>query len=81
MTKYCKKYLVGNKRPPSQSTYIRFFKKFSWKRNTEVFVPLQRWFIDNLKIKNITVNFDSSVITRYGDQEGSKVGYNPNKPG
>ena len=73
--------IFGWKQAPSQSTYSRFFQKFSWKRNTEVFVPLQKWFIDNLKIKNITVDFDSSVITRYGGQEGSKVGYNPTKPG
>ena len=69
------------KQAPSQSTYSRFFQKFSWKRNTEVFVPLQKWFIGNLNIKNITVDFDSSVMTRYGGQEGSKVGYNPKKPG
>ena len=73
--------IFGWKQAPSQSTYSRFFQKFSWKRNTEVYVPLQKWFIDNLKIKNITVDFDSSVMTRYGGQEGSKVGYNPNKPG
>lgn len=73
--------IFGWKQAPSQSTYSRFFQKFSWKRNTEVFVPLQKWFIDNLKIKNLTIDFDSSIMTRYGDQEGSKVGYNPNKPG
>src|SRR5271154_2886139 len=73
--------IFGWKQAPSQSTYSRFFQKFSWKRNTEVFVPTQKWFIDNLKIKNITIDFDSSVITRYGEQEGSKVGYNANKPG
>jgi len=75
------KEIFGWKQAPSQSTYSRFFQKFSWKRNTEVFVPLQKWFIDNLKIKNITLDFDSSVMTRYGEQEGSKVGYNVNKPG
>ena len=73
--------LFGWKQAPSQSTYSRFFQKFSWKRNTEVFVPTQKWFVDNLKIKNITIDFDSSVITRYGEQQGSKVGYNVNKPG
>ena len=30
---------------------------------------------------NITVDFDSTVITRYGDQQGSAKGYNPNKRG
>lgn len=73
--------LFGWKQAPSQSTYSRFFQKFSWKRNTEVFVPAQKWFIDNLKIKNVTIDFDSSVITRYGEQQGSKVGYNAHKPG
>lgn len=73
--------IFGWKQAPSQSTYSRFFQKFSWKRNTEIFIPLQKWFIDNLKITNITIDFDSSIMTRYGDQEGSKVGYNPNKPG
>ncbi len=56
--------IFGWKQTPSQSTYRRFFQKFSWKRNTEVFVPLQKWFVDNLKIKNSTVDFDSSVMTR-----------------
>ena len=73
--------IFGWKQAPSQSTYSRFFQKFSWKRNTEVFVPIQKWFIDNLKIKNVTIDFDSSVMTRYGEQEGSKVGYNASKPG
>src|SRR5271154_5978069 len=73
--------IFGWKQAPSQSTYSRFFQKFSWKRNTEVFVPLQKWFVDNLKIKNVTLDFDSSVMTRYGEQEGSKVGYNPARPG
>lgn len=73
--------IFGWRQAPSQSTYSRFFQKYSWKRNTEVFVPTQKWFIDNLKIKNVTIDFDSSVMTRYGEQEGSKVGYNANKPG
>jgi hypothetical protein len=69
------------KRAPSQSTYSRFFHKFSWKRNTEVFIPLNQWFFQQLTLDNITVDLDSSVITRYGEQEGSKRGYNPGKPG
>lgn len=73
--------IFGWKQAPSQSTYSRFFQKFSWKRNTEVFVPTQQWFVDNLQIKNITIDFDSSVMTRYGEQQGSKVGYNASKPG
>jgi hypothetical protein len=66
---------------PSQSTYSRFFKKFSQKRNTEVFPNLQHWFFKQLQVDNLTIDFDSTVITRYGDQEGSAKGYNPNKRG
>ncbi|TRX51722.1 hypothetical protein FNH22_23450 [Fulvivirga sp. M361] len=66
---------------PSQSTYSRFFGKFSQKRNTEVFPVLQNWFFNQIGVDNITVDFDSTVITRYGDQEGSTKGYNPNKRG
>ena len=56
---------------PSQSTYSRFFGKFSLKRNTEVFSKMENWFFDQIKADNITVDFDSTVITRYGDQQGS----------
>lgn len=66
---------------PSQSTYSRFFGKFSQARNTEVFPQLQHWFFDQLDVDNLTVDFDSTVITRYGDQQGSAKGYNPNKKG
>ena len=56
---------------PSQSTYSRFFGKFSQKRNTEVFLELQNWFFDQLGDDNLTVDFDSTVITRYGEQQRS----------
>lgn len=68
-------------RMPSQSTYSRFFGKFSQKRNTEVFPKLQNWFLNQVAVDNITIDFDSTVITRYGKQEGSSKGYNPNKKG
>lgn len=68
-------------RMPSQSTYSSFFGKFSQKRNTEVFPKLQNWFLNQVKVDNITIDFDSTVITRYGKQEGSSKGYNPNKKG
>ena len=73
--------IFGWKRVPSQSTYSRFFHKFNWRRNDEVFPVLQRWFLNRLHFDNLTLDLDSSVITRYGEQEGAKVGYNPHKPG
>lgn len=66
---------------PSQSTYSRYFGKFNQSINTQVFPDLQDWFMQQFDIGSITVDFDSTVITRYGEQEGSAKGYNPNKRG
>ena len=66
---------------PSQSTYSRFFNKFSQGLNDEIFPNIQDWFFRQLEVDNLTIDFDSTVITRYGEQEGSAKGYNPNKRG
>lgn len=73
--------IFGFSRMPSQSTYSRFFGRFSQATNTRVFPKLQDWFISQLGIDTITIDFDSTVITRYGNQQGSAKGYNPNKKG
>ncbi|HLL42301.1 MAG TPA: IS1380 family transposase [Segetibacter sp.] len=65
----------------SQSTYSRFFNKFTQASNHRFFTSLQQWFFRELQLKNLTVDFDSSVVTRYGDQQGATKGYNPAKPG
>ena len=69
------------KRLASQSTYSRFFHKFSWERNSNVFPKLQQMFLKRVNVDNITIDLDSTVITRYGEQEGAKKGYNPKKRG
>lgn len=73
--------IFGFQAMPSQSTYSRFFSKFSQARNTRVFPKLQHWLFDQLHVGALTVDFDSTVITRYGHQEGAARGYNPNKRG
>jgi hypothetical protein len=75
------KEIFGWEEVPSQSTFSRFFHKFSWQRNDAVFPALQRWFFEQLNFNNMTLDLDSSVVTRYGLQEGARVGYNPHKPG
>lgn len=57
---------------PSQSTYSRFFGKFDKELNAKIFPEIQDWFMKKIDIGNITIDFDSTVITRYGVQEGSK---------
>jgi hypothetical protein len=65
----------------SESTFSRFFKKFDTELNEDVFTTLNRWWFEKLNIKLHTIDIDSTVLTRYGSQEGVEVGYNPRKPG
>jgi hypothetical protein len=66
---------------PSSPTLTRFFRKFSFRTNNEIFTDIYQWFFNNLQFNNFTIDFDSSVLSRYGNQEGAKKGYNPQKPG
>jgi hypothetical protein len=75
------KEIFGWSRVPSGTTFGRFFKKFSWKENNRIFTQLNQWFFKEIKFDNYTLDVDSSVITRYGSQEGSLKGYNPKKSG
>jgi hypothetical protein len=70
-----------NKGMASESTFSRFFRKFDVDINDEVFVALNRWWFQKLQVKYHTIDIDSTVITRYGNQDGVEVGYNPRKPG
>ncbi len=69
------------KRLPSQATYSRFFHKFDWERNEKVFALLQQKFLSQIDVGALTIDLDSTVITRYGQQEGANKGYNPSKKG
>lgn len=75
------KEIFGWRRLPCVSTYTRFFKKFNRGCVDNVFGKINKWFFQQIPQKSITLDLDSSVLTRYGKQEGSLVGYNPRKPG
>lgn len=75
------KTLFGWQQTPSAATYGRFFNKFSMGLNQEIFPKIQKDFLAKLALKKVTLDIDSSVMTRYGNQEGAKRGYNPHKPG
>ena len=66
---------------PAQDTYKRFFNKFDQTTNQKVSDYFYSWIFDNFKFDNFTLDVDSSVMTRYGNQEGAKKGYNPAKKG
>jgi hypothetical protein len=73
--------IFGWKRVASATTFTRFFKSFLPSQNQELFPQLYKWFINQIQFDNFILDVDSSVITRYGNQEGAKVGYNPKKRG
>jgi hypothetical protein len=61
--------------------YLRYFSKFTIAINQQIFAPLAQWFFSQVKLDNCTIDVDSTVIVRYGEQEGARLGYNPNKKG
>lgn len=73
--------LFGWERMAGSKAFQRYFNKFNQSINQNVFNELYRWFFSNLKFDNYTLDFDSTIMTRYGSQQGAKKGYNPKKPG
>lgn len=73
--------IFGWQNTPGQDTYKRFFGKFTQTKNHNVSQYFYSWIFDNFKFDNFTLDIDSSVMTRYGIQDGAKKGYNPSKKG
>jgi Transposase DDE domain group 1 len=63
------------------ATFTRFFRRFKQSEVEEVFKYLSGWCWERLTAHSWTIDLDSSVITRYGHQEGSQRGYNPRRRG
>jgi hypothetical protein len=73
--------LFGWRNAPGNDTFKRFFKKFDMGSSSELSQSLFSWLLGNIQFDNYTLDCDSSVNTRYGEQQGAKKGYNPKKPG
>lgn len=77
--------ILGLNRFPDQSTLRRFLKRLS-PQSIRQLARLQdslRAYLFGLPSKptSLVFDLDSVVITIYGKQEGSQIGYNPKKPG
>jgi len=72
-------------RVPSASSLLRFFRKFNLKHVSVLMPEWNRQMMERARgqfcASGETMDLDSSVFERYGEQEGSKKGYNPRKPG
>jgi hypothetical protein len=71
--------------PQSASTLTRFWGKIKTQPMAEKMGEAGRKFAKTMwqweNIGEDNLNFDSSVLTRYGDQDGARKGYNPKKHG
>ena len=73
--------LLGRERGADHRAYQRYLNKFSQTINQRVFSELFGWFFSELIFDNYTLDFDSTVMVREGNQEGAAKGYNPKRPG
>jgi hypothetical protein len=73
--------IFGFKKMAGHKAYQRYFQKFTIAINQQVFTKLSEWFFNQIKLDNYTLDVDSTVLTRYGTQQGAAKGYNPQKPG
>jgi hypothetical protein len=75
--------LLGIERFGSPDTIRRLFLRFNYQRVTEVSERLMRFSLSRSRpiLLGHTLDLDSTVFCRYGEQEGSLKGYNPSKPG
>ena len=73
--------LFGWTRVAGHKAIMRFFNRFDMARNEQVQGQIYRWLFDRLSIDRLTLDVDSTVITRNGHQQGAARGYNPSKRG
>lgn len=73
------------KLPMASTTLTRFFKKIKTQKEVEAMSEGLWGYLSRLipwkAIKEDWLTFDSTVLERYGKQEGAKRGYNPKKKG
>ncbi len=75
--------LLGMERFCSPDTLRRLFLRFDYRQVTEVSERLMGFSLARMRpvLMGHTLDLDSTVLCRYGGQEGSLKGYNPTKPG
>lgn len=71
--------ILGLKRFVSDTTLSRFFGRFTAGTVTTVFESLLRWEHKLIKLDGEILDLDSSIVERYGKQEGARLGFNPKK--
>jgi hypothetical protein len=75
--------LLGIKRFPTEGTIRNLFKRFTQGMVVRFCEPLWAWQLARVpkRAGGYSLDLDSTVFERYGEQEGVKKGYNPKKRG
>jgi hypothetical protein len=64
---------------PSDDTVRNFFRRFGQGEVNRFFRPLWQWLFTEQAPRVCTLDLDSTVFQRYGQQEGAVRGYNPGR--
>jgi hypothetical protein len=75
--------LLGIERFPTDDTIRNLFKRFRQGLVVQFYEPLWAWQLARVPkgVGGYSLDLDSTVFERYGEQEGVKRGYNPRKHG
>jgi hypothetical protein len=75
--------LLGIERFPTDDTMRNLFKRFRQGLVVQFYEPLWAWQLARVpkRTGGYSLDLDSTVFERYGEQEGVKRGYNPRKHG
>src|SRR5438445_732767 len=75
--------LLGMDRFPTDDTIRNLFRAFGMGQVQRLYEPLAEWQMQRLpkRAEGYTLDLDSTVFERYGQQEGSLKGHNPRKHG
>ena len=64
---------------PSDDTVRNFFRRFGPAQIAEFFPSLWRWLFQQPSPRRCLLDLDSTVLQRFGQQEGAVAGYNPTR--
>ena len=75
--------MLGIARFPGTDTIRNFFARFTQSRIEAFWRPLWRWLLPSFisPEQGFSLDLDSTVFQRSGEQEGAAKGYNPRRPG
>ncbi len=75
--------MLGMDRFPSDDTIRNLFLRFGMGEVQRFCEPMTEWMMERLPLRTegYSLDLDSTVFERYGQQEGPTKGYNPRRPG